>query len=187
MTASSSAASLGGDDKTVIAQLEQSVGELNEVIGLHRYAEQELTKKLRHFESTRSKGDINYEYVKNIFLKYVAFSRNGAKEEVKRLESLMLDLLHVNREEKDSLAKATEGSKTSSYLWGLFSAPHEPTLANLNASYVAMPPKFQRSQTETLFDAKRRESDAEVSMELDRVAGLRLETLPVPPALGKKK
>ncbi len=181
VTASSSGASLGGDDKAVIIQLEQRVAELSEVINMHSQSEQETAKKLRHYEMTRSSGDINYEYIKNIFLKYLAFANNGVVVEAKRLETLMLDLLHVNMEEKASLQKATT---SKSYFWGLFSAPKEAGLANLNASYVA-PNKFlHRAQTESMFEGRR---DGDMSMDMGKLASLEMVSHSAAKALTKKK
>lgn len=159
--ASSSAASLFGDEKVAIVQLEQKIGELTEVINLHRLAEQDMSKKLRHFEMSRTKEDVNCEYVRNIFLKYLIFSENGAESDAKRLEKLLLELLHINRQEKEALEKS-RANKSS--FWNIF-ASNDVSFAELNTSSYVLPAKLQRAQTEAILEIKKK-ADTEASAEL---------------------
>lgn len=111
----SSAASLDSNDKYVIAQLKQQVKELNNVIALQSAAEQELNKRLQYLESSRSKGEINYEYIKNVFLKYLTFKDNKI-EDANLLRDILLDLLKVSKHERESLEKENDNKG----FWKLF-------------------------------------------------------------------
>ncbi len=162
---SSSVASLGGDDKAVIAQLEHRIKELTEVITLQSYAEQVLNKKVQHLELTRNKGDINYEYIKNVFLKYLIFKEHG-EADAKRMEEILLELLKINKAEKESLDKARE----SKGFWGLFykDTAKDEALANLNTSYIVPRGKLHRAQTEAGLDFhKKASTEAEIEDSLD--------------------
>ena len=148
--ASSSVASLGGDDKAVIAQLEQRTKELTEVITLQSYAGQTLGRKVQHLEMNRNKGDINYEYIKNIFLRYLIFKEHG-ETDTKRLEEILLDLLKVNKEEKETLEKARE---PNGLLWGLLYRRDSKQEALTNLSHIVYPTKkMTRVQTEMIMSS----------------------------------
>jgi len=132
----SSAASLGADEKYVIAQLKQEICNLKNVIALQSQAEQGLNKRLQYLESSRSKGEINYEYIKNIFLKYLLF-KDTNEEDAKKLCDILLDLLKVNKQEKEILEKA----RNSKGFWKLFKKNEVKAeiLMNLSSSYLVKP------------------------------------------------
>jgi len=145
-----SAASLTGDDKEKIVQLEQKIKELSEVINLQGYTEKALSKKVDFYESSKNNEDVNYEYIKNIFLKYLIFKEHG-EEESKRLEQILLDILKVTPQEKESLTKG----RSTKGIWGLFykDTSKEEALASLSTSFVVPPQrKVSRAQTESTFD-----------------------------------
>lgn len=134
--ASLSAACLDNSDKAIIAQLRQEIRNLNEIIALQSHSEQGLSKKLQYLETTRSKGDVNYEYIKNVFLKYLIF-KDSSGDEAERLKNLLLDLLNVTKQEKESINK----TKDSKGFWNIFSSDttKEDALTTLNSSYVIRP------------------------------------------------
>lgn len=132
----SSAASLDANEKYVIAQLRQQVKNLNEVIAMQSQSEQGLSKRVQYLENSRSKEEINYEYIKNVFLKYLVF-RDSNDEEAKRLRDILLDLLRASKQEKETLEKA----KNSKGFWKLFTknGSKDEMLLNLSSSYFARP------------------------------------------------
>eukprot|EP00826_Nyctotherus_ovalis_P042133 TRINITY_DN4302_c0_g1_i2.p2 TRINITY_DN4302_c0_g1~~TRINITY_DN4302_c0_g1_i2.p2 ORF type:complete len:207 (-),score=69.78 TRINITY_DN4302_c0_g1_i2:16-636(-) len=132
----SSAASLDANEKYVIAQLRQQVKNLNEVIAMQSQTEQGLSKRVQYLENSRSKEEINYEYIKNVFLKYLIF-RDSNEEEAKRLRDILLDLLKASKQEKEILEKA----RSSKSFWKLFTSNRskDEMLLNLSSSYFAKP------------------------------------------------
>lgn len=133
MSGSLSAACLDNSDKAIIARLRQEVKELNDIIALQSHSEQSLTKQLQYLKTNRSKEDVNYEYVKNIFLKYLIFQGQNA-DEANRMKEILMDLLMVTKQEKESLSKARD----SKGFWRIFygDTAKEEALADLNSSYI---------------------------------------------------
>jgi hypothetical protein len=132
----SSAASLDTNEKYVIAQLRQEIRNLKDVIVLQSQTEQGLNKRVQYLESSRSKGEINYEYIKNVFIKYLLFKDNN-EEDTKRLCDILLDLLRVNKQEKETIEKA----RNSKGFWKLFTKNEvkDETLMNLSSPYLVKP------------------------------------------------
>ncbi len=130
-----------------ISQLERDLTNLNEVLNLHRQVEQDLNKKLHILEKSKSKDDINYEYIKNIFTKYVLFLAKNSAVEAKQMESLLFDLLHYTKQEKEDLEKARSGKPTSGLLSIFTRAETKPSVPGITGSYVAPQPTGGRSQS----------------------------------------
>lgn len=128
-----SAACLDNNDKAVIARLRQEVKELNDIIALQSHSEQSLTKQLQYLKTNRTKEDINYEYIKNIFIKYLIFQDQNAGE-ANRMKEILLDMLKVTKQEKEALNRAKE----SKGFWKIFygDSGKEEALADLNSSFV---------------------------------------------------
>ena len=99
-----SEASFEANDRIVIAQLRMHIKELMDIIGMQSNREKELNKKVNYYESNRKKEDVNYEYIKNVFLKYLAYKNNN-EEESNRMKEILLDLLSVTKKEKEQLTK----------------------------------------------------------------------------------
>jgi len=136
-----SAACLDNSDRAVIARLKQEVKDLNDIIALQSHSEQSLTKQLHQINTNRSKEDINYEYIKNVFLKYLIF-QDESKEDANKMKEILLDLLKITKQEKESLNKV----KDSKGFWKIFYGDKgkEEALADLNSSYVI---RSQRAKT----------------------------------------
>eukprot|EP01022_Parablepharisma_sp_SALTPOND_P030922 TRINITY_DN777_c0_g1_i1.p1 TRINITY_DN777_c0_g1~~TRINITY_DN777_c0_g1_i1.p1 ORF type:complete len:816 (-),score=60.65 TRINITY_DN777_c0_g1_i1:3194-5641(-) len=121
---------------------------MNEVLNLHRQVEQDLNRKLRLLEKTKTKDDVNYEYVKNIFTKYVLFVAKNSMAEAKQMETLLLELLHYTKQEKEDLEKARQGKSAgglfSALTGGLFGG--KPSVPGITGNYLP-PPTGGRSQS----------------------------------------
>lgn len=142
-TQGSSTASLKIEEKELkIMQLETELANLSEVLNLHRQAEQDLNKKLMLLESSKTKENVNFEYFKNVFMKFLVFRSVGSDTEEKQLENILLDLLHLNKQEREELLKATQSK--NSFL-GLFSLGSNKD-PKLTGSYIVpMSDRFQRT------------------------------------------
>ena len=103
-----SEASFEANDRIVIAQLRMHIKELMDIIGMQTNREKELSKKVNYYESNRKKEDVNYEYIKNVFLKYLAYKDNN-EEESNRMKEILLDLLSVTKKEREQLTKYKAG------------------------------------------------------------------------------
>ena len=132
-------------DVTKIQQLERDLANLNEVLNLHRQVEQDLNKKLRAQEKTKSKEDVNYEYVKNIFMKFLLFSAQGSAAEAKQMESLLYDLLGFTKKEREDLDKARQ-SKVG-FLNFFSNTSQKSSVPGITGSYVPASGPTQRSQS----------------------------------------
>ncbi len=155
-TPESSASTLPINDKDIrIAQLEKDMANLNEVLQLHRQVEQDLNKKLRAAESSKTKEDINYEYFKNVFIKYLAFLTNGAAPEAAQMEALLFNLLHINKAEREELEKAR--SSKPGWLNFFSRAPTRGPAAGITGSFIPPAPGApQRSQSVQKHESKRK-------------------------------
>ncbi len=120
----------------MIAQLEKDLGSLNDLLLLHRQIEQDLKNKLRVFETSKSKEDMNCEYMKNVFIKYLAFLANGATADARQMERLLFDLLQVTKAEREELDKART-SKGS--LLAIFSKGTKGPAAGITGSFIPPP------------------------------------------------
>ncbi len=126
-----------------VGQLEQELAGMVEAMNLQREVEQDLKKKIRLLEKARTKEDVDYEYIKNIFTKYVVFLSHGSAAEAKQMEAFLFDLLHFTKEEKESLEKARQSR--SGFL-GIFSAGGKTSVPGITGSYVHASTRSQSVQ-----------------------------------------
>ena len=99
-----------------VSVLCEEIESLEYIINLHTKTERELNSKVRYLERSKTKEDINYEYFKNVFLKYVSYSGAGAEKDAGQLLEVLFDLLHVNLQDKETVFTP----KPPSSLWNYF-------------------------------------------------------------------
>ncbi len=116
------------------------------MLNLHRQVEQDLNKKLHLLEKTKTKEDVNYEYIKNIFTKYIVFTAHGSAAEAKQMESFLFDLLHYTKEEKENLEKSR---RTKGGFLGIFGsgAGTKASIPGITGTYVVPSGPTGRSQS----------------------------------------
>ena len=152
---------------TKISQLERDLANLNEILTLHRQVEQDLNKKLRLLEKSKTKDDVNYEYIKNIFTKYVLFTAKNSAAEARQMEILLFDLLHYTKQEKEDLEKMRQPRTTAGF-FSLFSGANNgndakasvpgitgsytPQTTGRSQSLQRLPQKPNKASTESSFN-----------------------------------
>ena len=101
--------------------------------------EQDLNKKLRLLENSRTKEEVNIEYLKNILTKYLLFTSKNSMIEAKQMESILLDLMHFTKQEKENLERATQIKPISKGFFGFFSRKDKESVPGVTGNYA--PPR----------------------------------------------
>jgi len=91
------------------------------MLNLHRQVEADLKKKVQTLEKAKPKDEINYEYIKNIFTKFLFFTTKNSINEAKQMEILLYDLLHYTKQEKEELDKIRNPKNERGFFSGLIS------------------------------------------------------------------
>jgi len=141
--------SIDNDKDKKIQALERNINNLTEILKLHREIEGDLKKKLHLLENSRSK-DVNYEYIKNIFTKYLLFLAKGSDIEAKQMEILLLDLLHYTKQEKENLEKARQARPSSRGFFSIFSRGDKESVPGVTGTYAAPTPGTRAQSVQRL-------------------------------------
>lgn len=98
----------------------------NAGIAIASNQDQALVKKLNEVEKDKVKETLNYDYIKNVFVKYLVYQANANEKEAMTLEKVLFTVLKATENDISMIEKARD--KNTGGLLSYFYAGGHPSV-----------------------------------------------------------
>ena len=115
---------------------EEEISNMRMLLDMHVQTEKEMSEKIKQLST---KETVNVEYIKNIFLKYLLYSKCGRNVEMKMMLGILYDMFKVTAQEKDEIEKG----KTGGVIWKAVKNANIDILSNVISGKPATKPTAQ--------------------------------------------